>query len=78
MSNLERLYYNMEKISDDWMDSPEVRTATDRLEEALGGELYTRYEAEICDCAAENHKDGFIKGFRYAVSLLTSEKGGVA
>lgn len=74
MSNLEKLYYSMDKISDNWVDSPELRAATNRLEEALGDELYAKYEEEICDCAVVNHKEGFVKGFQYAVSLLTSGK----
>jgi len=74
MSNLETLYYNMDKLNDNWTDTPEVKAASDRLEEALGDELYSKYEDEICDCTAANHKEGFIKGFQYAVSLLTSEK----
>lgn len=74
MSNLEKLYYNMEKLYDDWADTPETKAASDRLENALGDELYMKYEDEICDCQSANHKDGFMKGFQYAVSLLTSGK----
>lgn len=74
MSNLETLYYNMDKLTDNWTDALEVDAACDRLEEALGDELYSKYEDEICECQIANHKDGFIKGFQYAVSLLTSGK----
>lgn len=72
MSYLEKIYYNMEKLSDDWTDTPEIRAASDKLEKALGEELYIKYEDEISDCESANHKEGFIKGFQYAVSLLTS------
>lgn len=74
MSNLEKLYYNMEKLSDNWVDTPELKAASDRLEKALGNELYTKYEDEICECESANHKEGFVKGFQYAVSLLTGGK----
>lgn len=74
MSNLEKLYYNMDKLNDNWADTEEVKAASDRLEEALGDELYAKYEDEICDCTAANHKEGFIKGFQYAMSLLISGK----
>lgn len=74
MNYLEKLYYNMDKLNDNWVDTPEVKAASDRLEEALGDELYAKYEDEICDCTAANHKEGFIKGFQYAISLLTSGK----
>lgn len=76
MSDLEKLYYNMEKLSDDWTDTPELKAARDKLQKALGEELCVKYEDEICDCEAANHKEGFIKGFEYAVSLLTGGKGG--
>lgn len=74
MNNLEKLYYNMDKLSDNWTDTPEVKAASDRLEEALGEELYLKYEDEICNCQSANHKEGFVKGFQYAVSLMTSGK----
>lgn len=77
MSNLEKLYYNMHELSDNWVDMPEVRAASDRLEEVLGHELYTKYEGEISDCESAHEKQGFISGFQYAVSLLTSGKEAV-
>lgn len=72
MSNLEKLYYNMDKLDDNWVDTPEVKAASDQLIEALGNELYAKYEDEILYYTAANHKEGFVKGFQYAVSLLTS------
>lgn len=74
MTTIERLYYNIDKLSDDWECQPEISAASDRLEKALGRELYTKYEDEISDHGEANLKDGFIKGFQYAVSLLTNGK----
>lgn len=74
MSNLEKLYQNMHLLSDGWSDTPEVRATSDRLEEVLGRELYMKYEVEISDSESAHEKQGFISGFRYAVSLLTSGK----
>lgn len=74
MSNLEKMYYNMEKLSDDWEDMPETKKSRDKLEETIGNELYAKYEDVICDYVSANEKQGFIKGFQYAVSLLTSGK----
>ncbi len=74
MSNLEKLYYSMDKLDDNWTDTPEVMDAIDSLEQALGDKLYAKYEDEITNCLSANHKEGFIKGFEYAVSLLTSGK----
>lgn len=70
MSNLEKLYYNMENLSDNWCDEPGVESASDRLSRAMGDELCAKYEDEILNLQCENHKDGFIKGFQYAMSLM--------
>lgn len=78
MSNIEKLYYNMERLSDDWEDMPKSKKASDKLIETMGEELYAEHETEICDCMCAREKQGFILGFQYAVSLLTtSRKDGV-
>lgn len=74
MSNIEKLYYNMHILDEYYKDMPEKKEATNRLEEAMGAELYAKYEDEICSCMSANEKQGFIFGFRYAVSLLVSGK----
>lgn len=72
MNNLEKLYYNMDKLSDNWTDTPEVKAASDKLEKAIGAEVCEKAEDEICRCMSANEKQGFIHGFQYAVSLLTN------
>lgn len=74
MSNIEKLYYNMDKLNDDYMDSDEVRQARGNVESVLGREVYFKCESEILSLASVNEKQGFILGFQYAVSLLTSGK----
>lgn len=74
MSRLEKLYYNMSILSENWTDDPEVMAASDRLEEAMGREMFAKYEDEISLCQVESHRDGFIKGFGYAVSLILEGK----
>lgn len=74
MSNIEKLYYNLHLLDEYYMDLPEVKEAGNKLEKAMGDELYRKYEDEICNCKAENEKQGFIFGFQYAVSLLTGGK----
>lgn len=71
MSEIEKIYYNMEKLSEDWGDMPETEKAYEAMEAALGEKNLIKYEDEICDYGAANEKQGFIKGFQYAVSLLT-------
>lgn len=77
MSNIERLYYNMDKLIDNYADTEEVKRTLDRLETVFGRELYAKYEDEISDYVSASEKQGFITGFQYAVSLMSSEKGGV-
>lgn len=47
MSNLEKLYYNMHKLNDDYKDTEEVRQARDNVESVLGRETYFDCESEI-------------------------------
>lgn len=75
MSNLEKIYCSMHELSDDFNEEPqEMKDAEDELEKLMGKELYTKFEIKILGYAGISHKDGFIKGFQYAVSLLTSGK----
>lgn len=74
MDNLEKLYYNFHKLSDNYADTEEVKEARDNVENVLGKETYFECESEISILASENEKQGFINGFQYAVSLLTSGK----
>lgn len=74
MSNIEKLYHNLYLLDEHYKDMPETKEAADKLEKAMGDELYVKYEDEICNCKAENEKQGFIFGFQYAVSLLTGGK----
>ena len=74
MSNLEKLYYNMHLLKDNYVDSEETKEARDNVEKALGRKAYLEYEEEISTLTASVEKLGFITGFQYAVSLLTSGK----
>lgn len=78
MSNLEKLYYNMDKLTDNYTDTEEVKRALDSLETALGKELYAKYEDEIANYVSAVEKQGFVTGFQYFASLLTSGEGGAA
>lgn len=70
MSTIEKLYYNMEKLTDDFVDSPETRVALKKLEDIVG-DLTDEIEDCICDYAVVNEKQGFICGFKYAMSLMS-------
>lgn len=74
MSNIEKLYYNMHILNDGYKDTEETRAARNAVEEALGEKAYMEYEDKLSDLTASVEKQGFITGFQYAVSLLTSGK----
>lgn len=74
MSNLEELYNNMHILVDEYKDTDETKAARVAVENALGGKDYMKYEDKILHLAGSSEKQGFINGFQYAVSLLTSGK----
>ena len=74
MSNLEKLYYNMHILNDGYVDTEEIKAARNAVENALGEKAYIKYEDKISDLTVSAEKQGFIFGFQYAVSLLTSGK----
>ncbi len=78
MTNIEKLYYNMDKLNDDYADTEEVENALKKLIAALGRETYIKYEDEILSYSSAVEKQGFITGFQYFTSLLPSGKGGAA
>lgn len=74
MSNLEKLYYNLPILKDDYMENEEVTEARHDVETALGEKTYIKCEIKISMLEGVAEKHGFINGFQYAVSLLTSGK----
>lgn len=77
MNYLEKLYYNMDKLSDKYGDMEETKEAQDIMEKAIGAEVCEKAEDEICCCMSANEKQGFIHGFQYAVSLLTNAQSSI-
>lgn len=75
MNYLEKLYYNMDKLSNKWGDMEETKDAQYAMERAIGAKVYEKAETEINCCLSANEKQGFIQGFQYAVSLLTNASG---
>lgn len=72
MENIEKLYCNLHVLDECYHDMPDTIEASRNLERAMGEELYAKYEDDICICKDMNEKQGFVFGFQYAVSLLTS------
>ena len=54
MNNLEKLYYNMDKLSDECRDLEDTKEARDAMEKAIGAEVYEKAEDEICCCMSAN------------------------
>ena len=77
MTTIEKLYYNTHNLIDDYKDTEETEAKRRAVENALGQKNYTKYEDEIADLECSMEKQGFILGFQYAVSLLTSGKEAV-
>jgi len=70
LKDLYNIYVNYYRAE----DSKEVLAARDKLEECLG-DNYTKEVEDIAgDLGYFSNEQGFIEGFRYAVSLLTSGK----
>lgn len=74
MTTIEKLYYNAHNLIDDYKDTKETEAKRRAVENALGQKDYTKCEDEIVDLECSIEKQGFILGFQYAVSLLTSGK----
>jgi hypothetical protein len=74
MSEIEKIYYNMDKLSDDFTELPETEKASEQLYNLLGKDFVLKHEDVITDLTSANEKQGFIYGFRYAVGLLMDGK----
>ena len=68
---IENLYYML--ISKNWCDNEEVKEAQSALEEYLTEDTYILVVSELCRYGSACEKQGFVNGFRYAVSLLMDQ-----
>lgn len=74
MSEIEKIYYNMDKLSDGFTELPETEKASERLYDLLGKEFILEHEDIITSLTSANEKQGFIYGFQYAIRLLMEGK----
>lgn len=75
MSSIEKVYYNLHLLKDNYLDSEETKSARNKVEKELGEKNYLKFEDVISDLTASVEKQGFITGFQYAVSLFTNDRG---
>ena len=68
--SIENLYYMLLSGNGSWNDSEEVKEAQSAIEEYLTEDVYILVESEVCRYGLACEKQGFVNGFRYAVSLL--------
>ena len=68
--SIENLYYMLLSGNGSWNDSEEVKEAQSAIEEYLTEDVYILVESEVCRYGIACEKQGFVNGFRYAVSLL--------
>lgn len=79
---IEKIYYNLHILMDDYQDLPETKESDDKFGEYIREHIGVgkRMEMEIDDllgeCKAKYEKQGFIYGFEYVVRLLTCQEGG--
>lgn len=67
MREVEKLYY---KVEGNYPNFEETTQADGKLEEALGKDMYYNVENYIHELTSASEKQGFVYGFKYAVSLL--------
>lgn len=78
MNAVEKIYYNMDKLSDNYVDLAESIEASDKVTSAIKSlvpeDKQLKFSDEVSHSQAAYEKQGFIYGFNFAVSLLTSGK----
>lgn len=65
-----RIFDNLEMLMGSQEDMPQARKAAAEMKKRLGS-AYMECEPEITGALAEFERQGFIRGFRMAVSLFT-------
>ncbi len=78
IKQIENIFWNFEKLNEEYVDLPETRKASEELTNFLIGNGMTRKEyMEIEDfissATIQHEKQGFIYGFQYAIKLLFGE-----
>ena len=79
VKEIEKIYYNFEKLCDDYVELPETEKAKKEFWEYLyihnlignaGSSHKLPLDELINEISAANEKQGFIYGFSYAVKLM--------
>ena len=68
--SIENLYSMLLSGNGTWNDSEEVKETQSAIEEYLTEDVYILVESEVCRYGLACEKQGFVNGFRHAVSLL--------
>ena len=78
MSEVEKIYYNMDKLTDNFVDLPESEEARKKFdadfEKMIPEDKRMAFSDLMTNATSAYEKQGFIYGFNYAVALLTSGK----
>lgn len=83
IKEIEKIYFNFEKLADDYRDLPETLAAHHKtMEFLIAHKMPKKIELEVddllCEIAHKNERQGFLYGFQYAVRLLIGEGGAEA
>lgn len=79
MGEVDKIFDNFEMLYDGYMDMPEAQEARKSLSQYLVGKGIDIMEAEcyFTSLISEYERQGFLYGFRYAVSLFLDGRYGV-
>lgn len=86
MKEIEKIFYNLDILTDTYIDFPETRIIMDKIFESIEkmeileetGEIQQKKLFDIIsDYGEAMEKQGFIYGFRYAAALLTDSIGNI-
>ena len=80
IKEIENIYFNFEKLADDYRDLPETLAAHRKTMEFLTAhkmpeKIKLEVDDLLCDIAQEGERQGFLYGFQYAIRLLIGEGG---
>lgn len=80
---IEKLYYSLDRLMDDYADLPETLQAyRDAMAYLKEHKMPPKIEMEVndllSDIAYKNERQGFLYGFQYAIRLLIGEGGAEA
>lgn len=73
MTTLEKIYYNLDELMDNCKDLQDTKKALESISKFYKDQT-SDLESCVSDYGSTCQKQGFIYGFRFAISLIFNEK----